>query len=283
MRTFTHRSSLTARPPPVAMALDAAVMIIMSPMENDAQASTFAPAAARGPLKFIWGAVATLLSVVYTAILAPAAALCAICGRPAPVTRIGRLWGWLIIKTCGIRVEIEGLENLAGLRNYILVCNHQSFFDIFAVAAYMPGSIRFIAKKELLKIPIFGYAMNNSCHIVIDRQAGGKQIRRAVEVTRMGYSICVFAEGHRFNDNRVHEFEDGAAWLAILTKLPAAPMAISGSGLFFPRRAKIVVPGGTMRMRIGKPIATAGMRSADRVELTRKFEESVKAMFTEEV
>jgi 1-acyl-sn-glycerol-3-phosphate acyltransferase len=252
-------------------------------MANDVQASTFAPAAARGPLRFFWGVGATLLSVVYTAILAPIAALSALLGQPAPVTQIGRLWGWLIVKTCGIRVEIEGLENLAGLRNYILVSNHQSFFDIFAVAAYMPGAIRFIAKKELLKIPIFGYALNNSCHIVIDRQAGGKQIRRAVEVTRMGYSICVFAEGHRFNDNHVHEFEDGAAWLAILTKLPAAPMAISGSGLFFPRRARVVVPGGTMRMRIGKPLATTGMRSADRVALTRKLEESVREMFTEEV
>jgi hypothetical protein len=60
-------------------------------------------------------------------------------------------------------------------------------------------------------------------------------------------------------------------------------MAVSGSGLFFPRRAMIVVPGGTMRMRIGRPIATEGMRSSDRVEMTRKLEESVKAMFTEEV
>ncbi|MGH7779201.1 MAG: lysophospholipid acyltransferase family protein [Candidatus Binataceae bacterium] len=252
-------------------------------MANDAQASTYAPAAERGPLKITWGAFATLMAVVYTAILAPVAAVCALFGCPAPVTQLGRLWGWLIIKTSGIHVEIEGIENLAGLKNYILVSNHQSFFDIFAVAAYMPGAMRFIAKKELLKIPIFGYALNNSCHIVIDREAGGKAIRRAVEVTRMGYSICVFAEGHRFNDNRVHEFENGAAWLSILTKLPAVPMAVSGSGLFFPRHAKIVVPGGMMRMRIGKPIPTTGMRSADRIELTQKLEASVKEMFTKEV
>ena len=265
------------------MALIATVVGIMPTMANDAQASSFAPAAARGPLKIVWGTFATVMGVVYTAILAPMAALCALFGRPGPVTQLARLWGWLIIKTSGIRVEIEGLENLAGLKSYILISNHQSFFDIFAVAAYMPGAVRFIAKKELLKIPILGYALNHSCHIVIDRQAGGKEIRRALEVTRKGYSICVFAEGHRFNDNCVHEFEDGAAWLAILTKLPAVPMAISGSGLFFPRRAMIVVPGGTMRMRIGRPLATVGLRSADRIEMTRKLEESVKAMFDEEV
>lgn len=265
------------------MALSATVMVIMPAMANDAQASAFVPAASRGPLKIVWGTFATVMGVVYTAILAPIAALCALVGRPGPVTYIARLWGWLIIKTSGIRVEIDGLENLAGLKSYILVSNHQSFFDIFAVATYMPGSIRFVAKKELLKIPILGYALNNSCHIVIDRQGGGKAIRHAIKVTKLGYNICVFAEGHRYNDNRVHEFEDGAAWLAILTRLPAVPMAVSGSGLFFPRRAMVVVPGGTMRLRIGKPIATDGMRSADREEMTRKLEESVKAMFTEEV
>jgi 1-acyl-sn-glycerol-3-phosphate acyltransferase len=251
-------------------------------MADDAQTSTLVPAAARGPIKLIWGTLATLLSVIYTVILAPIAALCAFFGHPRPVTHLAKLWGWLIIRTCGIRVEIDGLDNLSGLKSYILVSNHQSFFDIFAVAAFMPGPIRFVAKRELLKIPVLGYALNNSCHIVIDRQAGGREIRRAIEVSKMGYSICVFAEGHRFNDNRVHDFEEGAAWLAILTKLPAVPMAISGSGGFFPRRAMIVVPGGMMRMRIGAPIQTAGLRGADRAELSHRLEQSVRAMFSEE-
>lgn len=75
----------------------------------------------------------------------------------------------------------------------------------------------------------------------------------------------------------------GAAWLAILSKLPAVPMSISGSGVFFPRLAKIVTPGLAMRMTIGKPIATEAMRSADRTELTHRLEEAVRATFTTEV
>jgi 1-acyl-sn-glycerol-3-phosphate acyltransferase len=151
------------------------------------------------------------------------------------------------------------------------------------VAAFIPGQPRFVGKKELLKIPFIGYALKNSGHVIIDRQAGGREIRKAVEVIRHGFILCVFAEGHRFNDKLVHEFNDGAAWLAILTKLPAVPMAISGSGAFFPRGAKIVVPGGTMRLTIGKPILTAGMHSADRTELTRRLEDTVRASFTAEV
>jgi 1-acyl-sn-glycerol-3-phosphate acyltransferase len=134
-----------------------------------------------------------------------------------------------------------------------------------------------------MKIPLVGYALKHGGHVIIDRQGGGKEIRRAIEIVRKGFSLCVFAEGHRYSDNRVHEFEDGAAWLAALTKLPAVPMAVSGSGAFFPRLSKVVVPGGKMRMTIGTPIPTAQLKSGDRGELTRKLEQAVRALFVEEV
>jgi 1-acyl-sn-glycerol-3-phosphate acyltransferase len=251
-------------------------------MPNHAEATRYAAPPARA-LYMLWGAIATALSVLYTAVAGPLAAMLAAIGAPHAVTTLTRLWARLIIRTCGVTVKIEGLEKLAGLKSYVLVANHQSFFDIFAIAAYMPGEARFVGKKELLKIPAVGYALRNSGHVIIDRDSGGKEIRKALAAVREGYTICIFAEGHRFNDNRVHEFSDGAAWLAILTKLRAVPMSISGSGAFFPRGAKVVVPGGTMRMSIGDPIRTAGLKSADRTELTRRLEQAVRATFVEEV
>jgi len=252
-------------------------------MADHAEATRLQARAHRGPLKWLWGAAATGLCVLITVVLAPCAAILAGIGRPHAVTWISRLWGRLLIATCGVTVELEGLENLDRLPAFVLVSNHQSFFDIFAVAGYIPREMRFVAKKELLRIPVIGYALRHGDHVMIHRQAGGGEIRKAIEIVRKGYSLSVFAEGHRFNDNRVHEFSDGAAWLAILTKLPVVPMAISGSGAFFPRSAIVVVPGGKMRMTIGKPIETAGLKSADRTELTRKLEESVRATFVEEV
>jgi 1-acyl-sn-glycerol-3-phosphate acyltransferase len=252
-------------------------------MGNHADASSYAPAPSRGMIRMVWGALATAMAVLYTAALAPVAALFAALGRLGAVTAVSTLWARLIIRTCGVRLEIQGLENLAGLGQYVLICNHQSFFDIFAIAGYMPGKMRFVAKKELLQIPAVGYAMNHGGHVIIDRQAGGKQIRKAVETLRAGFSLCVFAEGHRFNDNRVHEFSDGGAWLAILAQMPAVPMAVSGSGAFFPRLARIVIPGGRMRMTIGRPIDTRGMKSGDREQVTRTLEAAVRAMFVEEV
>ncbi|MGA8058298.1 MAG: lysophospholipid acyltransferase family protein, partial [Candidatus Binataceae bacterium] len=112
------------------------------------------PPPQRGIVEFVWGAAATALAVFYTAVLAPCAALVSVLGYPHLATPISRLWGWLIVHTSGVKVEIEGLEQLAGLNSYVLVSNHQSFFDIFAICAWMPGEPRFLAKQELGKIPV---------------------------------------------------------------------------------------------------------------------------------
>lgn len=253
-------------------------------MPNHVEASRLAPTAPIRMFKLAWGVVATTMAVLYTAICAPLAAITARMGYHKTTSRISRIWARLIIRTCGIKVEIEGLENLRDLKSYVLVCNHQSFFDIFAVLAYLPGDTRFVAKKELLQIPVVGYAMVHNGHIIVDRQGGGRTIRRALEAARDGhYPICIFAEGHRHNDGRVHEFEEGAAWLAIMSKLPCVPMAISGSGAFFPREAKFPVPGGRMRMRLLPPIAIESLKSNDREMLTSKLEDAVRSAFVPEL
>ncbi len=254
-------------------------------MANHVEADRLPDAAPMRIFKLAWGATATVLSVLYTFLLAPWAALGARLGFYRQVSALSRWWAWMIIRTCGIKVEIEGLEHIAGLKSYILVCNHQSFFDIFAVLAYMPGDMRFVAKKELLKIPLVGAAMKHNGHIIVDRQGGGRSIRRAIEQARNNYPICVFAEGHRFNDGSVHEFNEGAAWLAVRSKLPCVPMAICGSGAFFPREAKVVSPGGRMKMKLGAPVRLEDMpagREGTR-ELTHRLEDAVRAMFEPEL
>ena len=238
--------------------------------------------------KLIWGAFGTAMGVLYTIVCAPLAALTARLGLHTACCIISRWWARLIIRTCGITVEIEGLENLRGMKSYILVTNHQSFFDIFAILAYIPGDTRFVAKKELLKIPVVGYAMVHNGHIIVDRQGGGRSIRRALEAAREGsYPICVFAEGHRHNDGRVHEFNEGAAWIATMAKLPCVPMAISGSGAFFPREAKVPIPGGRMRMTLLPPIMPAQpgerSKSGDREALTHQLENAVRSAFSPEL
>jgi 1-acyl-sn-glycerol-3-phosphate acyltransferase len=248
-----------------------------------AQPAPEPPPLQRGIVDYVWGAVATALAVVYTIVLAPCAAVVSVLGYPHLATPISRLWGWLIIRTSGIKVEVEGLEHLAGLHSYVLVSNHQSFFDVFAICGWLPGEPRFVAKRELGRIPILGLAMRRSGHIMIDRARGGQAIRKALKIVREGFSIVVFAEGKRFIDNQVHPFNDGAAWLAIATRQKCVPMAIIGTASFFPRGALIVRPGRKMRMAIGPPIDTTQLRGADRESLTHQVEESVRALFRTEV
>jgi 1-acyl-sn-glycerol-3-phosphate acyltransferase len=235
------------------------------------------PRSSTNAASFVWGVIATLLAVVYTAVTAPFAAIAVLASWPRVLTRLARIWSRLIVFTCGVRVKFEGLENLAGLKSCVLVANHQSFFDVFAMLAYFPIEVLFVAKKELLKIPAFGFVLSRSQHIVIDPDKGGRSIRRAVDALRRGFIVTIFPEGERFNDGRVHPFDDGAAWLAILGHKPVVPMAINGSGRIYPRKQLIVSPGGEIRFTIGKPIATDGMHSEDRIELTRRLENEVRA------
>ena len=154
-----------------------------------------APPPRVGAVDFVWGAVATVLAVVYTFVLAPCAALVSIVGYPHLATPISRLWGWLITRTSGVKVEIEGLEHLRRPAHLRMVSNHQSFFDVFAICAFMPGEPRFVAKQELGKIPILGLAMRRSGHIMIDRARGGQAIRKAQNRAR-GIFDRGFRRGH---------------------------------------------------------------------------------------
>jgi 1-acyl-sn-glycerol-3-phosphate acyltransferase len=226
-----------------------------------------------------WGAIATILSVLYTAIICVPVALLAELNDGHYVSPLMRLWARLIFHTCGISAEVTGLEHLQGLDAFILVSNHQSLVDIIAVTHLIPREVRFVAKHELTKVPVLGYGIAHSGNVVIDRGSGGRTLRHALAKMRASYSFCVFAEGHRYSDNRVHEFNDGAAWLAITTQRACIPMAISGTAAIIPRGAKFALAGRRIRLAIGEPIPTAGLRSADRAELTRRLENAVRELF----
>src|SRR6185295_13311851 len=87
-----------------------------------------------------------------------------------PLNVLSRIWCRLIVWSCGIRIDVEGLQRLEPNRSYVIISNHLSNFDIWCTIAALPLDIRFVAKKELLRIPFFGQALAVSDHIVIDRQ-----------------------------------------------------------------------------------------------------------------
>jgi 1-acyl-sn-glycerol-3-phosphate acyltransferase len=202
-----------------------------------------------------------------------------------PADAIGRIWCRWILKLCGIHVEVEGLENVDRNRPYVIISNHLSNFDIWATFAALPLKIRFVAKKELLRFPIFGQALALSDHIVIDRahpeEAVARINARMVSQVDQGFCILFYAEGTRSRDGKVHPFKKGGVTLAVRTGLPIVPMSVSGTRKFLPRSRVIIRPGGRVKIVLDKPIETKGYPFEQRDELNQLVRDVVIRNYVE--
>jgi 1-acyl-sn-glycerol-3-phosphate acyltransferase len=157
-----------------------------------------------------------------------------------------KFWSRGLLKIFGVRLRIHGLEHLDLTRNYIYVSNHASMFDIPIVAAGVPDDVRLVYKKELEKIPVFGWGLRWGSYIGIDRGRGAeakKSLDEAVERIRRGASVLLFAEGTRTLDGRLQPFKRGAFNLAVRSGVSVVPMTINGSFSIVPKHSLRIRPG----------------------------------------
>lgn len=177
-----------------------------------------------------------------------------------------RLWGRIGLRLAGVGLRVEGRENLPSDRPVIYISNHQSNFDILALFAGLPGQFRWLAKEELFHIPLFGLTMRRAGYISIDRSDRKKAIRSmsaAAQRIAAGASVTIFPEGTRSPDGSLLPFKKGAFTLALQSQVPIVPLVIRGSGKIMPKHSKWI-RGGTIRLTIFPPIATAGLAAEDR-------------------
>ncbi len=184
---------------------------------------------------------------------------------------VARPWGKAMAWASGVRLRLEGGENLAGAPGpFIVVFNHSSHLDIPILFATLPLEIRFIAKAELLRIPVFGQAMKRMGNIVIDRkdraQAVAGLAQAAARMRDQRLSVVIAPEGTRSPDGRLLPFKKGAFALALDSGIPILPVTLSGSRAALPKGA-LAPRGGEVRVRIGRPIPVAGMSHDDRPRL----------------
>ena len=233
---------------------------------------SFAAFVMERPFHYLWGLLADILIFLYTIVVGSIAILAVLISRRSrPLDVLARLWCKLIVWTCGIKVTVDGLHHVRPGQSYIIMSNHLSNFDIWCTYACVPLNIRFVAKKELLRIPVFGQALAVSDHIVIDRQnpeEAIKIINAAAARSREGICILFYGEGTRSPDGQVHAFKKGGVVLALRTGLPIVPLSISGTRKFLPKRSVVIRPGGRVRIVIDVPIPTTGVPLAARDELT---------------
>ncbi|MEO8636043.1 MAG: lysophospholipid acyltransferase family protein [Gemmatimonadales bacterium] len=184
--------------------------------------------------------------------------------------QVPRDYGHCLIRWNKLDIRAEGLEHTAGATPCVYASNHPSWFDIPALVTLLPGSLRFVAKQELMRVPLFGAALRTGGHIGIDRHNLDSAVAAyaaAGQTIRSGKSAVVFVEGTRSRDGRLLPFKKGAFVLAIVAQVPVIPVVVVGSfhvlprGSFRPRPGPIVV-------RIGQPIPTAGLGYEDRDRLS---------------
>lgn len=189
-----------------------------------------------------------------------------------------RNWCKSLLWAGGVKVEFEGLEHLDPTRPAVIVSNHESWYDVFALAGLLPVDYRFVGKKELTKIPFFGPAWVAGGHIPIDRsnrKAAIESLREAGEkIRRESAAVVMFPEGTRSSTGELLPFKKGAFVLALELGVPVIPIGISGSRSLMPKGSFLVRPG-TMHVHIGRAIEVDGLTVADRDELMDRAREKV--------
>jgi 1-acyl-sn-glycerol-3-phosphate acyltransferase len=177
----------------------------------------------------------------------------------------------------GIRNQVIGFENLpvGSTAPAVLLVKHQSLWETFSMAALMPHPLAFVFKKELLKVPFFGWAMARMDMIHIDRADGARAFAKVVQqgqrLLDQGTWVIMFPEGTRIPRGEKGTYKSGGTRLAIRTGAPVIPIAVT-SAKCWPRKAFIKKPG-VVEFSIGKPIPSAG-RQPD--ELMREVEDWIE-------
>lgn len=169
-----------------------------------------------------------------------------------PLDKSGRVFRWcavvwskIILKTFGIRLHIKGLENIDRTKHYVFVSNHASMFDIPAVLAGIPNEVNLVFKKELSRVPIWGWALRYGHFIMIDRSNPRDAIEsldRAAQSIRNGKSVLLFAEGTRTRDGKLQPFKRGAFTLAVKSKVPVVPVTINNTFSILPKGSLNIRP-----------------------------------------
>jgi 1-acyl-sn-glycerol-3-phosphate acyltransferase len=194
-----------------------------------------------------------------------------------PLMMARRFWAPIHWRITGSRMTVEPLPDIDWSRPYIFLMNHQSAMDIPCAFAALPVNIRFVAKHVLKYVPFLGWYMMMTGMIFIDRSNPRKAVKSmalAGEHIRSGKSILAFPEGTRSRDGRILPFKKGPFVLAIEAQVPIVPIAIEGTLRVLPT-GSVRLRKHPIRVKVGRPIETKGLTSANREALIRQVRDTI--------
>jgi 1-acyl-sn-glycerol-3-phosphate acyltransferase len=201
-------------------------------------------------------------------------------GTDVPLRWARTRWSTGLFTACGVRVQVEGLEQIDFTKPHVFVVNHQSMIDIPAMFVALPVNLHFVAKKELLSVPFLGWYMRAAGMIPVDRANGPaavETLRRSAARVAGGESVLAFAEGTRSRTGVITPFKKGAFMLALQAGVPVVPVAIEGARKALPPDGFAVRPE-LIRVRVGAPMPTAGLGADARDALMEEAHRRVVSM-----
>ncbi|MDJ0887752.1 MAG: lysophospholipid acyltransferase family protein [Desulfobacterales bacterium] len=200
--------------------------------------------------------------------------------RPAILARLfARSWARINSWFTPMLVKVEGRHHIDPAQSYVIVCNHQSQYDIFVLYGWLDIDFKWVMKQELRNIPVIGIACDKLGHIYVDRsnrEAALKSIQAAKSRISDGTSVLFFPEGTRSRDGRLRDFKKGAFHFALDLQLPLLPITINGTRAILPSDTLDLFPG-RATMMIHAPIGIEGFARSNIDELAARVRQSITA------
>jgi 1-acyl-sn-glycerol-3-phosphate acyltransferase len=225
-----------------------------------------------------------ILTPPFATLVVIAAAL-GVADRPGSIFWwVPRTWSRAMLRAAGVRVRVHGAERIVPPPpGQVFASNHVSWYDVFTLAATLPR-YSFVAKAELLRIPIFGPGARAVGTVPIEREnrkSAFASYEMAASIIRAGRAVVVFPEGTRGRSYALRPFKKGPFVLAIAAGVPIVPIVLHGSLAVMPKGAWRIRPG-LIDVHVLEPIPTAGLTYEDRDALSRTVHERMAELLQRE-
>jgi len=227
--------------------------------------------------------IAQILIIVITTSLTLVLALpLALIGLPKASYWLGRnFWGPFLVFMAGGKVTVSGRENVNKEKPYIYSANHMSNFDIPILFAITPVNLHFIAKKELKKVPFFGWCIAAMGMIFIDRKNKKKAIesmKNAGKLIKNGKNVITFPEGKRSRSGNIEMFRKGTFVIANEANIDVIPVAIKGSNILHKPGGFQFRPG-KVHVKFGEPIKASSFKDKSPEEFANYTKQAVEKLY----
>lgn len=229
-------------------------------------------------MKLIYSLIVWILFIILTVVCVAVGVLPLIFGVNVYL-QLARFWARVSSAMFLVKYEVDGMEKIKPDTNYVFMGNHQSYVDIFSMLALIDKNFVFMAKRELFKIPVFGFAIKHMGLVPIDRGESRESLKSLFEAAKMiqnGYSVLLFPEGTRSDDGNMLPFKRGAFTLAVRTGQDIVPFVIEGSGRVLKKNGFIINPFKTVRIRFLDPVSPTGVKDREMMDIIRERMEDAR-------